>query len=143
MPDPAGLGRHDGRFGVGAPLAFPEVRPGTAPNGGEVAHLHDALAALAHEDQLAVEVENLDAIAGGRQDAAEELGVRAVAPILGPVGLCPREKGDAALGVRQLFPQAERLPGGGPVIRVGPVSHSHRLQGSVRINPRLFFLNST
>ena len=54
-----------------SPLQFtvPEVRPGAAPDGLEVADLHDALAALAHEDEVAVEVEHLDAVVRGGEHA--------------------------------------------------------------------------
>ncbi len=53
--------------------AVPEVRPWAAVDGGGVARLHGAQAALAHEGDVGVEIEHLDAVVAAGQDAPVEL----------------------------------------------------------------------
>ncbi len=56
VPDAAGLCGGYGGFGVPITLALPEIRPRTAEDVVEVADLHHPLAALAHENEIGVEV---------------------------------------------------------------------------------------
>ena len=51
------------RLGIDIALVLPEVRPGAAFDGAEIRDFHDPLTAFGHVDEVAVEIENLDAIA--------------------------------------------------------------------------------
>ena len=77
-PESRGLalpGAGDSGHGMRVSLAGPELRPGATLQHAEIVDLHHALAALAHEDQAAVEIEDLDAIAAAGQHAAQQIGV--------------------------------------------------------------------
>ena len=64
------------RFGHGVrglhfAFAGPQIRPGATLKRREIIHFHHALAAFADELQAAVQIENLDAVAATRKDAAQ------------------------------------------------------------------------
>ncbi len=75
MPGASRPRRGHGSLGVLVALVPPEIRPRAAADGVEVVHLHDLLPTLIHEAEPGIEVEHLDAVAGGGQDAAQELGI--------------------------------------------------------------------
>ncbi|WP_244491337.1 hypothetical protein [Bosea sp. Root381] len=62
-------------FRVDVALIGPEIRPGAPLDRIEVADLHDSLSTFAHEGELAVQINDLDAIVGRRQQATHEAGV--------------------------------------------------------------------
>src|SRR6478736_3454643 len=75
-PEPSGATRlrgFDRRPSVCISGASPEVRPKAAFERPEVFNFHYPLATLAHELQLAVEVQNLDAVAASVEDAAQHV----------------------------------------------------------------------
>ena len=71
----AGARLGDGAAGLGVARIGPEIRPRAAFEDAEVGDLHHPLAALAHELQAAVEIEDLDAIAAAREDCLEQRGI--------------------------------------------------------------------
>jgi hypothetical protein len=66
------LSGSNSRLGVDIALILPEVRPWAALDRAEVRDLHDALAAVGHEDEVAVEIENLDAVARCFEQTSQE-----------------------------------------------------------------------
>ena len=70
-----GLGGSDSLPSLDVTLILPEIGPGTVLDRVEVADFHHAHPAFAHEGEPRVEVQDLDAIGRGGQDAAHELGV--------------------------------------------------------------------
>ena len=56
-------------------FAGPELRPRAAFQRAEIVDLHHALAALAHEDETAFQIEDLDAIAAAGEDTSQEVGI--------------------------------------------------------------------
>jgi hypothetical protein len=68
-----GLGGLNRRPCVGISNTSPKIRPWATLELPEVLNLHYPLAALTHELQLAVEVENLNAVAASFKDTAQHV----------------------------------------------------------------------
>ena len=98
--DPAGLGPLDCLSGRRVAGTVPGIRPRTAPDGRGIVHLHQPLPGLGHEQEVALEVEHLDAIARRGQHAPEELGILpaflGLLPLLRPVAQHLDEAGHLA-----------------------------------------------
>ena len=61
--------------GLRVALAIPEARPWATLQCAEVLHLHDPLAAVAHELEPPFQIEHLDAIAATGQHATQQVGI--------------------------------------------------------------------
>ena len=71
----AGPGAGHGGERVSISLAGPKSRPGAPLQRAEILDFHHPLAAFAHEDQAAFEIEDLDAIAATGKDTPQQVGV--------------------------------------------------------------------
>ena len=71
----AGSRAGNSRKRVRISLTGPESRPRTPLQRAEVLDLHHALAAFAHENKAAFEIEDLDAIAATGKDTSQQVGV--------------------------------------------------------------------
>ena len=121
-------------------LSLPEVRPRTAANGLEVMDLHDPHAALGHEQDATRQIEHLDAVDRGGQDALHELGVGTplfrVEPLLGAIPDKFKEAQVLAVFVQQrrrfaARPKSRPVPSQMPTL-VADAAHLQRLAHLVR-----------
>ena len=89
MTSTAQAGKANSLTSFNVTLILPEVCPRAAANCLEVFNFHDALTTLGHTQQLPVQIENLDAVVGEPQYAAQELCICLLANagfmLLGPV----------------------------------------------------------